>query len=266
MDVSKDITVIGMVFAYVVIFGSILLFRLMRINLITELLLGVARMGVQLALVGAYLTVLFKYNNLFVNIAYIFLMLCVANYSLLKNSGLRLELFSHTLPALVIGIGFTLTFFTLLVFTPEPLYEAKYMIPIAGMLLGNSMNRTIVTLERFYTMVKKDYEGYASFITMGATVEEAMMPYMRTAYKAGVAPYLANMATMGIVSLPGMMTGQILGGASPMVAIKYQIAIILAIYVATELSTLLVIFFSLRRGFDRFGFLRMSIFKVDSFG
>jgi putative ABC transport system permease protein len=68
-------------------------------------------------------------------------------------------------------------------------------------------------------------------------------------------------ATMGVVSLPGMMTGQILGGSSPLTAIQYQITIVIAILVATELSSLLAILFSRKKGFDEFGFLKEEIFK-----
>ncbi len=258
---SKDISFFSMLLAYAIIFGSLYIFRFLRINLFRELIISVGRMGLQLFLVGLYLTVLFRWNDATLNVLYILVMLAVANYSVLRNSGLKMEFFAYTLPALVIGVGLTLLYYSLLVFSPEPAYDAKYIIPIAGMLLGNSMTRIIVTLERFYATIRQDAEGYASLLTMGATVKEAMLPYFRTAYKAGISPALANMATMGIAFLPGMMTGQILGGASPMVAIKYQIAIVLAIFVATELSTMLVVFFSLRRGFDRAGFLRTGIFK-----
>ena len=189
-------------------------------------------------------------------------MLAVANVSVLKGSGLRLALFAHTFPALLVAIGATLAYFTIFVFDPEPLYDAKYMIPVAGMLLGNSMRRTIVTLERFYTSIRRDPEGFAALLTMGATVREAARPYLRNAYSAGIGPVMASLATMGLVSLPGMMTGQILGGSSPAVAIRYQIAIMLAIFVATEIATLLSILLSLRRSFDAYGFLRPGVFRT----
>ncbi|MBW2278381.1 MAG: ABC transporter permease, partial [Deltaproteobacteria bacterium] len=96
---------------------------------------------------------------------------------------------------------------------------------------------------------------------MGASVREAAAPYISTAYRVGLAPWLASMATIGLVFLPGMMTGQILGGSPPLTAISYQIAIIIAIHVATELASMLAIRFSMRKGFDELGFLRLEIFK-----
>ncbi|MFH1532039.1 MAG: ABC transporter permease [Pseudomonadota bacterium] len=258
---ASDISTLGMILAYVPLLITVVVFRMLRLRMAGTLLVSVGRMSVQLALVGLYLTVLFRYNHPALNVGYVLLMTAVANYSVLRSSGLSLKFYAVTLPALVVAIVAVLSFYTLLVFRPEPLYDARYMIPIAGMLLGNSMNRTIVTVERFYSSIRRDREGFAAYVTFGATVREAATPYLRSAYRAGIAPVLANTATMGLVSLPGMMTGQILGGSEPAVAIKYQIAIILAIFAATELATVLSVLLSLRRGFDRFGFLRTELFE-----
>lgn len=261
---AGDISTLGMALAYLPLLITILVFRILRIRLVGTLLVSLGRMSVQLALVGLYLTVLFRYNHPALNVGYVLLMTAVANYTVLRSSGLSLRLYAATLPALVIAIVAVLSFYSLLVFRPEPIYDARYMIPIAGMLLGNSMNRTIITVERFYSSIRRGREGFAAYVTLGATVREAATPYLRSAYRAGIAPVLANTATMGLVSLPGMMTGQILGGSEPAVAIKYQIAIILAITAATELATVLSVILSLRRGFDRFGFLRTELFEKTS--
>lgn len=257
---AADISTLGMVLAYLPLVLTLLVFRMLRIRMVGTLLVSLGRMSVQLGLVGLYLTVLFRFDHPALNVGYVLFMTAVANYTVLRSSGLSLRFYTATLPALVVAIVAVLSFYTLLVFRPEPLYSARYMIPIAGMLLGNSMNRCIVTVERFYSSIRRDREGFAAYVTFGATVREAATPYLRSAYRAGIAPVLANAATMGLVSLPGMMTGQILGGSEPAVAIKYQIAIILAIFAATELATVLSVLLSLRRGFDRFGFLREGMF------
>ncbi|MBN2717806.1 MAG: ABC transporter permease [Deltaproteobacteria bacterium] len=258
---AHDISNLGLVLAACSLTVSVAVYALTKVGLTKNLFISMGRMGIQLALVGLYLTGLFGLNHPAVNIGYILLMMGAANYSVLKNSGLKQSMFMYTFPATLFSVGAVATYFMLLVFQPTPLYDARYLIPIAGMLLGNSMNRTIVTMERFYSSVKKDESGYSALIAMGATVTEATSANLKVAYRAGLGPALANLATMGIVSLPGMMTGQILGGSDPAVAIKYQVAIILAIYVATDLSALLCITFSKRKGFTPFGFLNHSIFK-----
>ncbi len=257
---SRDITTWGMIFAFVPLLLSFGILSLLRVHRHAALAVGFGRMAVQLWLIGLYLTFIFAWNHPAVNLGYVFIMLIVANVSLLHGSGLRFAMFRFTLPALMLGIGLVLAYFTLLVFTSDPFYDARYLIPLAGMLLGNSMNRTIITLERFYGSILRDRERHAALVTMGATVSEAVAPYLRTAYRAGFEPMLANTATIGLVFLPGMMTGQIMGGSPPGIAIKYQIVIILAITAAAEISTLLSVLFSLRRGFDDYGFLRSDIF------
>jgi putative ABC transport system permease protein len=258
---AQDISSLSMFLAFGALFLSAVVYKLTNVGLYKNLLISVVRMGGQLFLVGLYLTALFRFNHPAVNIGYILLMMAAANYSVLKNSGLNMKLFLYTFPAIIIAVGSVGLYFMTLVFKPSPFYEARYLIPIAGMLLGNAMNRTIITLERFYSSIKKDEEGFAAALALGATVNEATLPYLKVAYRAGLAPALANMATMGIVSLPGMMTGQILGGSDPGVAIKYQIAIILAIFASTDLASLLCISFSRRLGFNSFGFLNRNIFK-----
>ncbi len=258
---TKDITLLGMGLAFATILISVVVLRLTRVRLIGALLLAVFRMTLQLGLVGLYLTFLFELNDPLINLGYVLLMIAVANYSVLRSTGLSLRMFAYTFPALLVAIGATLAYFIVLVYRPDPLLDARYVIPVAGMLLGHSMRRTIITLERFYTSVVQDQEGYASLLGLGATTREALLPYLGSAWRAGLSPALAAMATMGIVSLPGMMTGQILGGSGPIVAIKYQITIIVAIFVATELASLLAVLFSIRGGFDAFGFLRPSTFR-----
>lgn len=258
---ARDISTPGLLLAFAPVVLSFLILSGLRIRRRRDLLVSVTRMAVQLWLVGVYLTWLFEWNHWAINLGYVLLMMAAANATMLRGSGLRLRLFVPIFPALLVGIGATLAWYTVLVFAPTPLHDAKYLIPVAGMLLGNSMNRTIVTLERFYASIRRDPEGFAALVTMGATVREAATPYLRTAYAAGLAPVIAGMATMGLVSLPGMMTGQILGGSPPDVAIEYQIAIMLAILIATEIASLLAIWFSLTRSFDGYGFLRADVFR-----
>ena len=258
---TADISVSGMIFAFAAVAVSLIILTNLKIKLRKEVILTFVRMTVQLLLVGLYLQVLFDINNPFLNAAYVFVMMIAADYTVLRSSGFTMKLFIYTLPAYMISITAVLVYYMIAVFSPDNVLDARYIIPIAGMLLGNSMTRTVVTLERFYTSIQREYDTYLSYLFMGATYKEAVIPFFRNAYKAGLAPSLANYAAIGLVSLPGMMTGQILGGSNPMVAVKYQIAIILAIFAATEISTMLALIFSLKKGILPTGFLNRSIFR-----
>lgn len=96
---------------------------------------------------------------------------------------------------------------------------------------------------------------------MGSTHGEALSPFLRNSFQLALLPALAKTATMGIVSLPGMMSGQIIGGSSPSTAIRYQIAIMIAIYVCGVVSVLLAILFSSKKCFNSYGVLKENIFK-----
>ena len=135
------------------------------------------------------------------------------------------------------------------------------MIAIGGMVLGNSLRSNVVGLGDFYKAIRKDEQLYFYQLSLGATRFEALRSFAKRSFVAAMNPTIATMATMGIVSLPGMMTGQILGGSVPLVAIKYQIAIMIAILASTVLSVSLSIFFTVGKSFDKYGIMNKSIFR-----
>lgn len=238
----------------------IVIMVVLRIRLIKNVLISIIRMVIQLMFVALYLEYIFKLNSPWVNLLWILVMMLVANQAILKQSGLKFRVFFlSTMPAYLISIVFIfLTFF--IVFDIGTLFSARYLIPLGGMILGNILRGNIISLDRFFHAVSKRQDEYIYYISMGASINEALKPFMSEAIKAAIAPYVATVATMGLVSLPGMMTGQILGGASPLVAIQYQIMIMVAIFVTSTVSTFLVLIFSSRMAIDRFGRLKQNIF------
>jgi len=232
----------------------------LKLKLIRSLLISVARMVVQLAFVGVYLGYIFELDNPFVNALWILVMMLVANQQVLRQSGLRFKVFFvSNFPAFFITLVFS--FFTfLIVFDMGTFFSARYLIPIGGMIMGNILRGNIVSLDRFYHSLTRREEEYIYYISLGASRREALLPFISEALKPALSPYLATVATMGLVSLPGMMTGQILGGASPSVAIQYQMMIMIAIFVASAISTFLGILFSLVPAIDDCGRIRKDIF------
>lgn len=223
---------------------------------------SVARMFVQLTLVGAYLEFVFSTNNLWLNLAWIAVMLGVGASAIVGKAKLpRKVLFTPVVSGLVIGLAPILFILCWLVVQPTPIYSAQYVIPLAGMLLGNSLSGNIVALQNLYTAFDERNEEYQVAIALGAPPLFATLPFVRAAMQKAFAPILASMATTGLVTLPGMMTGQILGGASPMVAIKYQMMILIAIFVMMSISVTLTLQFSLRRSINENGRVIMGLIK-----
>ena len=222
--------------------------------------ISILRMSIQLTLVGIYLKTLFNLNNPYLNGIWILMMLVVADFSILRRAGLKARYFAlATFTAITLSILFSTAYLVILVIQPTHFYDARYIVPLAGMILGNCLQGNVIALERFYSSIRKNEDEYVTFLTLGATRWEAVRPYFRDAIKAAINPTIASMATMGLVSLPGMMTGQILGGSEPWLAVKYQIAIMLCIFTSTTIACIINLKLSLNIAFNAFDVLRDEV-------
>ena len=238
------------------------IFIYLQLGLVRELLLSALRMVVQLTFVGLYLKYIFQLNNAWVNLLWVLIMMTAANTSILGKSGLKRRLFFwRSLAGVATSTLIVSGWFILVAIRPDPFYDARYVIPITGMILGNCQRSNVLSLERFFSGIRKNENEFMTYLLLGANLREAVRPYLRDAVKAAVNPAIATMGTMGIVSLPGMMTGQILGGAMPVEAIKYQIGIMLCIFTSMVIAALINILLSLPVAFDDFQRLKPGIFQ-----
>jgi putative ABC transport system permease protein len=225
----------------------------LKLKVVNKLLISIFRMILQLSIVGIYLHYIFELNNLFLNIGYFTFMIAIAAFSVTKTTQISLKMFFIPIFTSILLTNFTLLiFFNKFITNITNIFEAKYMITIGGMLLGNSLKSNIITLSRFLSLIKSNENTYIYSIMLGASRGEALSAYIKESIVSSLNPTLASTATIGLVSLPGMMTGQILGGSIPIVAIKYQIAIMLTIFCSQFLSALIMVIFSERIIFDKY--------------
>ncbi|CAA9889302.1 putative ABC transport system permease protein [Candidatus Methylobacter favarea] len=237
-----------------------LLLWLIGLRLSRDIAVSILRMSIQLMLVGIYLKMLFHLNNPWFNGLWILMMLLVADWSILQRAGLKARyFFLATFTAIASSILFTTAYLVILVIQPAHFYDARYLVPLAGMILGNCLQGNVIALERFYSALRKSENEYVTFLLLGASRWEAVRPYFRLAVKAAINPTIAGMATMGLVSLPGMMTGQILGGSEPWLAVKYQIAIMICIFTGTTAACIINLKLSLAIAFNPFDVLKEEI-------
>lgn len=257
-----NITAWGMLAAFLLLLIPLSIDRRYRLGLLSPTLTSVARMSIQLLVVGFFLNYIFILNKPLLNLAWLLLMITAAILSALNNAKLKFK------PLLIpIIIGFTsstlavLLYFNHFVISLPDLFEARYLIALGGMLLGNVLSINITALNAFYQSLLSQEKYYLYRLSLGATRTEALAPFLRESFQLALRPALAKTATMGIVSLPGMMTGQILGGSSPTTAINYQIAIMLAIYVCGALSALITLLISYQKTFTSYHTLKPGLFK-----
>jgi len=259
---ALDIGTIGLLLGYLLLLFPLAFILFYRIKLLKPLTISVVRLTVQLLMVGLYLQLVFKLNAWWLNILWLVVMLVVADVSLLNASRLRLRPFLFPIfVSLTIGTCIPLVYLLGVIVRLPNLLDARYFIPMAGMILGNSLRADIVGLSTFFSSLRSEEKSYLLALSQGATLSEAVRPFLQKAYTASLAPTIATMATIGIVALPGMMTGIILGGTDPFVAIKYQIAIMMAIFSGTALAVILGILLTLKTSFDRYGVLDPDILK-----
>jgi putative ABC transport system permease protein len=259
---TTDLSITALLSMYVLILIPVGIFFHLQLGIIRDTLIALARMTAQLFLVGLYLKYIFQLNNPLLSLLWVVVMLVVANISILNKARLKKRLFFWRSLTGVAGSTLLVSgWFIFVAIRPEPLHDARYMIPITGMILGNCLRSNVLSLERFYSGIRRNEAEFTTYLMLGATLNEAIRPYLRDAVKAAVNPSIASMATMGIVSLPGMMTGQILGGALPMEAIKYQIGIMICIFVAMVVAAFLNILLSLSVAFDDHQRLNLHMFN-----
>ena len=260
---AQDLTYLSLASLFVFLIPVFYINRKLGLTINKSLGISIVRMCVQLSFVGLYLEFLFRFNSAWLNAAYLLVMISIACHSIVQSSHLKIRLFFiPVFFALFIPFSIVLLFFNGVVVKIENLFEAKYLIPIGGMLLGNCLRSIIVGLDRFYSDIHKDEKTYLYSVSLFANRTSALTPYFKTCFLAAITPRIASMATIGLVSLPGMMTGQILGGSIPFVAIKYQIAIMFSIFYTEYFSTILSILFSLNVGFNKMDYLNKNIFRT----
>lgn len=160
--------------------------------------------------------------------------------------------------SLLIGCGGVTFYFCLLVVGPSPWYDPRYLIPLASMIIGNSMNGACLAGERFSAEMRERREEIETALCLGASSWTACRNAVRSAFRAALLPATNTMAAMGIVVLPGMMTGQILSGTDPLTAVRYQIAIMCAILGSIAVTGALLLFLSYRNYFTSAHQLRDS--------
>lgn len=248
---AKSIELVNLVLLMVWVVPIFFLNRVLGINNGKKIIIAIIRMVIQLSLVGLYLQYIFSLNNPVLNVVYILVMMFVASISIVRSSDLQWKRVGlPILVSLVIPNFLMLMFFNRIVIDIEQLFEAKYIITIGGMILGNGLSGNIVGLSTFYNGIKKNIERYQYDLALGATRFEALLPYYKEAVLVSINPTIASIATIGLVSLPGMMTGQILGGSIPVEAIRYQFAIMIAIFATKYFNIFMAIWLSSKSMFN----------------
>lgn len=218
---------------------------------------GAVRMVVQMLFIGVYLRYLFEWDSPLVNCLWVLIMVYIATETAITRTRVqRGVLMMPMIVGFVVASVLVGLYFLGVVLQLDNVFSAQYFIPIMGILLGNMLTVNVIAVGTFYSTLQREQNLYYFLLGNGASQSEALVPFIRQAIAKSFSPTIANMAVMGLVSLPGTMIGQILGGSTPDVAIKYQIMIVVITMSASMLSLMIAIRLSVKKAFDGYGRMR----------
>jgi len=213
-----------------------------RLGLEKDLAWGTVRTFAQLFLVGYVLQFIFDIKNPYLILLYYAWMIFWAAQTIrgrVKEKQIRI--FAPTFISMVISYMIVAITVTAGILQIKPWYTPQYFIPLGGMIIGNSMNAISIALDRMFSDLRNRRDEIELAFCLGATYQEATSDILRDVIKAGMIPSINALMTVGLVSLPGMMTGQILAGQEPQSAIKYQIVVMLMLVASTAIGCTIIV-------------------------
>ena len=214
--------------------------RWQRLGLTRDIAIGAVRAVLQLVLVGYVLVYIFELNTWYLVLLALFIMLSMATREAVhRQTKPNRTLLVIVGGAMLVGSGLTLVYVGAVV-QMEPWYNPRYLIPLFGMIAGNAMNAAALAAERLASEIDARRSEIEAYLTLGASPAFATRNAVRKAIRASMIPMVNSLTVVGVVALPGMMTGQILAGASPLTAVRYQILVMFMLMAAVAITGTLV--------------------------
>lgn len=239
--------------AYIFVIILLIIVRKKKISREKQIIIATIRMTLQLSLVGYILIYIFDRVNVFFVMFITAIMIGFSIYTVISRANRKISPSLKKVIAISLSTGtiISLLYFLIVVINAKPWYDPKNFIPIAGMLIGNSMTGISLGLNNLFDGMYENREKIEQALMLGARPKVACQDVVKKAFDSAILPTINSMLTMGIVSLSGMMTGQILSGMSPIVATQYQIAIMLGILGSVSLSVIIFVEIGYRSFFNK---------------
>lgn len=244
---SIDISTTKMAIGLAPVILAMALSMYYKLGLTKSLIIGVIRGSIQLVAVGYILLWVFAQDNPWVIGALLLFMVGAAAQAACKRiSGLNSRrmrwIYQKILFASIfLGSMCTLGYLQFIVVRPEPIWEGRYIISLGGMMVAQAMNAGALVVERYRSELELRADEIETLLALGATKSQASLQAVRTACSAAMMPSINLLMVLGIVALPGMMSGQILAGESPLLAVRYQLLICFSIAAAAAIVSFVAI-------------------------
>lgn len=223
----------------------------LKLSLAKTLWIAGVRTLIQLSVIGLILAWVFAHESLWQVLTILTIMTLIASVSAKNRIKKPYQgLLCDTIISLTLATTLVTAFAVVFVLNVSPWYRPQFIIPILGLILGNSLTAISLTTSQLIDSLHDKKSHIIAHLALSATPFEAVHPFVKSAIISGMTPTINSMMVVGLVSLPGMMTGQILAGADPTQAVRYQIVTMFFICVGSTLSCTLSALLVVRRFFD----------------
>lgn len=247
--------------ALLLILPCYLLWRIKSL-LVRTYIVSMLRLAVQLVLVGVYMKWLFVCNSLWIDLLWLVVMSVIVSVIIAGKAGLRLgKIALPVISGVVTSVTVIGIYVLFLLFNGSSVFDARYVIPVAGILLGCVQRISSIALEEYFHGLSNEGQLYEYLLGNGATHLEAVLPFVRRAIEKALKPTLSHLSVAGIVTFPGLFLGQLLGGINPFNAALNTVCIFAASAFAAMASVLLALFVADRGAFDCYGRMRRVLRK-----
>ncbi|MBF0586241.1 iron export ABC transporter permease subunit FetB [Prosthecochloris sp. N3] len=248
LDISLWQLLLGLVFILVAQVTSVVY----HLGLNRDISIGTLRTFAQLFLMGYVLSFIFGSDNVWLTLGVFGVM--VVSASFIIKGRVREKSVPYILPTVLTMFASyfaTAVFVSGVIVGVEPWWEPRYFLPLGGMVIGNSMSALAIAIERLFSELRQQKNMVETRLCLGANYREASQDIFRNAISAGMIPSINAMMGVGLVFIPGMMAGQVLAGADPLQAVRYQIVIMLMLVGSTALTSFVTIRIVRRRCFGK---------------
>ena len=235
----KDISYLALLAAFLFMLIPFWLSYKQKLGISKEMMLASIRAFVQLTIIGYIITFVFSIKTPILFLAIIFMMIVIAARTSAKRGSDFCHSFWIAFAALVAAEAASVTIWVIFDIVD---FEAQYILPMSGMIIGSSMVAVSLVFDRLKREFDSTKELIMGKLALGATRRQASQELIESTVKSAMIPSMEGMKTIGLVQLPGMMTGAIIAGASPVIAVKYQLVIALTTFGNTAITAIIVSF------------------------
>ncbi len=259
---AVEIPIISLALSLMLVLVSLLITFGLKLRMWKEILVATVRTIIQLFLAGIVLFYVFRWNIPYVTLGLMVVMIIIASFeSIRKQKYKNPKLFFIIALALVVSAGFSMIFTLSFVVRLKNWFNPQYLISLGGMVIGNSMSGAALVLNRMWSDLKLRQNEVESYLALGASPYQAAGGSIREAVKMALIPTINSMMVVGIVKLPGIMTGQMMAGQPPASAIRYQIVIMFLILAASTITAAITALFGYKFYFTSAQQLKKEMFQ-----